>query len=422
MREEETKAVYYRGQAFRTKKSGGRNNPHTTPSAEGLERMRPFLDRIGVSRIANITGLDRCGIPVANAFRPHIHNPSVTHGKGLAIQDAMASAAMEAVERYHCFIPGVSTVYLPYSELSKRMPVIPLDRLALSKNSLFHVDAPEHWVMGWDIVNQEETAVPFGFVNLGYPPSQPLGLQSFQTSSNGFAGGLDFLEATSQALVEVIERDAIACSQMAAQASGSALPLNRVQLDTIEFPVVRDLLDRIERAGTLPLLFDCTVDTEVPTYNCFLFDRLLPDRRLAHGMGASLDPVTAMIRAVTEAVLARAVFYSGVREMNSRDLYDSFKSSGPEGLEMIRLCENGGPRVDARGLQSEATPSFEEDIHLCIEKLKKVGIDQVIVFDITEPDFAGSVVRVVVPGLEGYITSLYTPGSRARDYLRGNNK
>jgi ribosomal protein S12 methylthiotransferase accessory factor YcaO len=38
---------------------------------ETLERVRPLLPALGITRIANVTGLDMVGIPVAAACRPN---------------------------------------------------------------------------------------------------------------------------------------------------------------------------------------------------------------------------------------------------------------------------------------------------------------------------------------------------------------
>ncbi len=409
--------IRYRGEVYRKKKLDV-HTPHVTPPEETFETIQPYLTKIGVTRLADITGLSRSGIPVFNAIKPHLSVPSITHGKGLTKNAALISAAMEAIERHHCFTVNYHVFEQSYHELQQHYPVIPLEHLAFAKHSLFHPDHVEAWVPGWDILNQEEVPVPFGYVNMGYPPSFT-GLHSFQVTSNGFSCGMDFLEAAYQALLEVIERDSIACAQMAAKASGLPFPPTRVMLESVTSEKIRELVDRLQAIDTLPLLFDCMTDTQVPTYNCYLYDKAFPQRGLAHGMGSSLDPEEAMIRAITEAVLARTVFYSGVREMNDRNAYALFKTNGPETVKLMKVLDAEPGELDASTLRSEAASSFEEDMLLCIEKLKQVGVNQIIVLNITEPAFSGAVVKVVVPGLEGYLTPQYQPGTRARSYLGG---
>src|SRR5437764_448852 len=48
---------------------------------ETLARVRPYMARMGLTRLGNITGLDRIGIPVAIAVRPNSRSVSVSQGK-----------------------------------------------------------------------------------------------------------------------------------------------------------------------------------------------------------------------------------------------------------------------------------------------------------------------------------------------------
>src|SRR5881227_3639577 len=73
----------------------------TADPGETLARVRPHAARMGITRLGNITGLDRIGIPVAIAVRPNSRSVSVSQGKGLELPQAMASALMEACEGFH---------------------------------------------------------------------------------------------------------------------------------------------------------------------------------------------------------------------------------------------------------------------------------------------------------------------------------
>jgi YcaO-like protein with predicted kinase domain len=168
------------------------------------------------------------------------------------------------------------------------------------------------------------------------------------------------------------------------------------------------------------ILADNTVNTEVPTYKCFLFDLIDPYYGITHGMGASLDPATAMIRAITEAVQARAVFHAGARDIFFHDQYMVYKAKNAERSIQVALHEAKN-ELDVSNIQSQATAQFEDDITMCLEKLKRVGIDQVIVFALTDPDADLCAVKVIVPGLEGYLHPYYKPGQRAKAYLHGIN-
>jgi ribosomal protein S12 methylthiotransferase accessory factor len=61
--------------------------PHET-----LARLRPLLAGMGITRVADITGLDRIGIPVFVACRPNSRSLAVSQGKGLDADAARVSA------------------------------------------------------------------------------------------------------------------------------------------------------------------------------------------------------------------------------------------------------------------------------------------------------------------------------------------
>jgi ribosomal protein S12 methylthiotransferase accessory factor YcaO len=79
------------------------------------------------------------------------------------------------------------------------------------------------------------------------------------------------------------------------------------------------------------------------------------------------------------------------------------------------------PDTTARLWPSSAADTFEEDCGTMLQRLAGVGIEHAIVVELTPPDFDVSVVRVVVPGLEGYRSlDSYTPGPRGRRSAAGS--
>jgi hypothetical protein len=54
------------------------------PPEQTLERVRPFLPVMGITRVANVTGLDTIGIPVVMVTRPNSRSISVSQGKGFS--------------------------------------------------------------------------------------------------------------------------------------------------------------------------------------------------------------------------------------------------------------------------------------------------------------------------------------------------
>lgn len=408
--------INFRDRVYHAAKRYWHGTHRTASPTETLERVRPYFKSIGLTRIANITGLDKIGIPVTISIRPNSYSVATSSGKGTTLDAAIVSAAMESIELYCAETIDMPEINLPYTQLAENYQVIPLESLPLRENSLFKVNRSEQWCLGWDIVHQNQVAVPVQIVSMNYHRfcyKDFTNLGSFEMGSNGLASGNHFLEAVSSALFELIERDAISC-HLEAFMKGYGMPgyhMPRVRLETIEYPMVLELLAKFEAAQVVPILFDCTVDTEVAVYRVQIYD---PSGHTpsSHGYGAHLDPEVAMVRALTEAAQTRAILISGARDDIFHQYYTALRLQRNNGSE-ARILESNPSTVDAKVRKSQATSTFEEDIEIILEKLKQAGLNQVIVFDLSPPEWDISVVRVIVPGLEASFHTNYNPKQRA---------
>ncbi len=59
------------------------------------------MSAMGITRIADVTGLDTIDIPVVMVSRPNSRSVSVSQGKGCTLAAAKASGLMESVEGFH---------------------------------------------------------------------------------------------------------------------------------------------------------------------------------------------------------------------------------------------------------------------------------------------------------------------------------
>jgi ribosomal protein S12 methylthiotransferase accessory factor len=409
-------SINFRDRAYHAVKHYWQGTHRTTSPRETLERIRPYFKLAGLTRIANITGLDKLGIPVTISIRPNSHSVATSSGKGTKLEAAITSAAMESLELYCAETINLPEITISYAQIAEQYQVIPLGKLPLREDSLFNVNRPEKWYLGWDILNQNEVAVPVQVVSMNYHRfcyKNLTELGSFEMGSNGLASGNHFLEAVSSALFELIERDAISC-HLEAYRKGYGIPgyqMPRVRLETIESPIVKELLAKFEAAEVLPILFDCTVDTEIPVYRAQIYD---PSGNVpsSHGYGAHLDPEVAMVRALTEAAQTRAILISGARDDIFHQYYTALRLQRNRNAE-ASIVESNPPTIDAKERRTQATATLEEDIEIIIEKLKQAGLNQVIVFDLSPPEWDISVVRVIVPGLEASFHTTYNPKQRA---------
>jgi ribosomal protein S12 methylthiotransferase accessory factor len=73
----------------------------TRDPEDTMERIGPRLGDYGITRLADVTGLDVIGIPVVMSVRPLAATLSVSQGKGVTLTHARVSAAMEAIELWH---------------------------------------------------------------------------------------------------------------------------------------------------------------------------------------------------------------------------------------------------------------------------------------------------------------------------------
>ena len=375
-----------------------------TPEAT-LERVRPLFADIGLTRLADITGLDAIGIPVVLSVRPQSGYLAVDGGKGFTREAATASAAMECFERHAGECTPVPTFRAAYGELPADQRIARSD-LPLSRNSLFSPSLPESWVWVDDIAGGAPVAVPSVMISLErhrHRRSSPL---PFHFSSNGLNSGNTASEALIGGLYEVIERDATTCTKVSWE---SGAPMRRVDLNTADSPDIAYLLELAHAAGVEVVVLDCTVDTAVPTFCAYLCDLGNSAMGIYHGYGTHLDPQVAIIRAICEAAQGRLVFIAGSRD----DSFRHHRRLHQTIADAHAVLLNVPATVDIRDYADESGDTFEADGRTLLAKLAGVGITQVLAYDLTHPDIGVNVMRVVVPGLEGYMLEDYTPGRRA---------
>ena len=392
---------------------------HYLPVDEAWEIAWEEGRNIGVKRIADITGYDRVGIPVFNSIKPTTCGSSVQHGKGLTRMASKISALMESLERFHSVNPDIEAFEATYNEVASDMAVIPFERLLHTRGGLLNKDMPILWTVGWDLANHEKTAAPLAMVELAGRRSQDKTFKTghMQASSNGLAAGFHILEAISQGLLEIIERDGITCHTFKSGALNLPIPEKWIDLESIPYPEVIGLAETYIRAGITPHLYDCTTDVGIPVYNCFLFDNQHPEYMCVHGMGAGMRSRDAMARALTESAQSRAVFNAGSRDLLFREEFETTSCSSSQSVYRIARKQKKYPFSPENDM--EETNDYSIQINHCIDRLKGVGLNQVIVFPLVPETASIQVVRVIVPGAEGYTVSSYHPRERALNYLKG---
>jgi YcaO-like protein with predicted kinase domain len=380
---------------------------------ETVERVRPFMPAMGITRIANVTGLDRIGIPVVMVCRPNSRSLAVSQGKGLDLAAAKASGLMESVENYHAERITLPLKLGSYEELRHSHRLVDATQLPRTTSSIFHPTLPLLWIEGYDLLHQEPIWVPYEVVHTNYTLSDPAGPWCFLADSNGLASGNHLLEAISHAICEVVERDGITLWPLRPEAVRQA---SRLDLASVDDPGCREVLARCERAGIDVAVWETTSDVDLPAFQCMIAERVDdPLHSLSAYSGAGCHPTrqVALLRALTEAAQARLTGIAGSRDDVFRAVYEH--NGNPDSLTHGRAqLAPGGPMRDYHDVPTFDGETFEADVAWELDRLRAVGVQRVIMVDLTRPEFGLPVVRVVIPELEAVrLTRRQVYGARA---------
>ncbi|MCY1001686.1 YcaO-like family protein [Myxococcus sp. MISCRS1] len=385
-----------------------------------LERVQRFMPVMGITRVANVTGLDTIGLPVVMVTRPNARSLAVSQGKGTSLAAAKASGLMESVEAYHAEHVTLPLKLATYNELRFRAPVVDVDRLPRLSVSLFHPNWRTLWVEGVDLLGSGPLWLPFDLVHTDFTLPLPTGSGAFLMSSNGLASGNHVLEAMLHGLCEVVERDATALWQVRGEQAQAG---TRLKLDSVDDAGCRHVLDLYERAGMAVGVWETTSDIGVPSFSCYIVDREPEPLRpvaVAGGMGCHPSRAVALLRALTEAAQSRLTRISGARDDLHRKAYEAAREGVTAERLRKRLAEEPAVREFQQAPHHDAD-TFEEDLAWVLAKVRSVGASQVVAVDLTKPELGLPVVRVVVPGLETtHEAPGYQPGPRARQMMRGD--
>jgi YcaO-like protein with predicted kinase domain len=386
---------------------------------ETTGRVGPLLPVLGITRTAVVTGLDCIGIPVVMVCRPNARSLSVSQGKGLTLALATASGLMESIELYHAERVTLPLRLASYNELRYAHRVIDVTGLARVLDSVFHPDLSMLWVEGHDVLGDETVWVPYEVVHTNYALPLAPGSGCFSSTSSGLASGNHLLEAVSHGICEVVERDAATLWRLMNSDFQRATSLD---LDTVDDPACRTVLERYDRARVAVAVWETTTEVGIPSFVCSIVDRLEDPTRLidaAEGSGCHPAREVALLRALTEAAQSRLTLIAGSRDDHPRRDYERFFNVDTVRHHRALLDAKKG---QARSFQSVATwesETLQDDVVWELERVRSAGIQRVVVVNLTRPEFNLPVVRVVIPGLEGYDKApRYLHGQRAQARTR----
>lgn len=389
------------------------------------ETIKDYEDKLitaGITRLTDITDLDRVGIPVFSAIRPTAQSGGVSiyAGKGISKSHAKASAIMEGFERYSAEkqdIDDSNIIIGKYDDLNKP---IDLDSLILSKS--IPIEEVKEFNLEWEelieINSEEKYQIPVNLIYHPYIPNKNNIKAFVKGNTNGLASGNTIEEAILHGIYEIIERDAWSIFEI------SKKNKKEINKDTIENKEIRNILTKFEDENISIKLFDITADINVPTILASGDDKVLKDAALLSlGVGTNLNPEIAVLRALTEVAQSRATQIHGTREDTNRA--DFMRKAGYERMKKINRIyfEDSENIINLNEIPNKSSlKTIKEDIKICLNELGKVGLNKVFFKDLTREEIGVSVARVIIPNAELYALDPSRIGERAVQYDLAHKK
>jgi ribosomal protein S12 methylthiotransferase accessory factor len=361
----------------------------------------------GISEVRNITDLDILGVPVFVSVRPQARGETVTFGKGLRRVDAEVGAYMEALEFFFAEpgIGDVSTRWGSPREVAgrERADDAILDFVPLLQREV-DLDGSLLLASVRDLESGDECSIP---AELIYYPAPDVGQSLFGSSTNGLASGNSVLEASIQALLELIERD-IWSFEFVRGASKL--------VETASLPdEVREIVERAERNGLQLKVRTIPNDYGMPFFAAFVFDLNNPSRKTFNGGWAcDLDRDRALVRAVTEAAQSRVAFIHGGRKVPTSRVDSQEQEANLVRRHMVGVSDPRQQMLLSDIPDLAIAGTLQQKLDAVIERLRRVVQQPIYRVVFTPPESPLQVVRVVVPLLENLKETRVRVGRRLK--------
>lgn len=387
---------------------------------ETIKRARRVFPLVGITRVANITGLDTVGVPVWLAVRPLGWSLSVSQGKGLTHELAAASAIMESIEVCHAERAKPDGLAAPLTAYTTDSAFVPLSALPLHVDASKALDPVIHWARGRSIISGRERLIPSQLFNMDFWHADNDKAHVIR-STNGLASGNTYDEAVLHAVCELIERDQQAFFAVARSLAPCTGGRRRLALSSISEPLVTELIERILAAGLKVFLWYATTTIAVPCFVCTVADlqHKTPYAQQSSGFGCHPLKSVAVSRAITEALQSRLTYIAGVRDDVDWDQYVNLIDVRTESnIRWFRTLLE-----EEEDLDYDEIPAYSEQKTVsamlkwtCIQ-LERAGLPEVIAVDLSDDGIGIPVVYVCVPQIQyAPKKGRFMPGERMTEF------
>ncbi len=353
------------------------------------------FERFGVTRVTDITRLDRVGLPVYAAIRPGARPDSlcVHAGKGLTRAEARIGAFMEAVE-FACaeFDPAAHPIHAQtFESMLGELAIGPFDFPPQHGVTVYPSDVIDCFAAR-DIDSGAEVLVPAELVFLPYRSPKP---RLFGPTSAGLAVGWTHAETALHGIAEIMERDVESFSHL-------GRPSRRVSLAGYSGPS-RPLLEAIAAAGLDVIVTYTENEYDLPYLSALVVEPdIAAPIALARGFGFHLSREIALERALTEALQSRLSWIHGGRD-DFTDRIAYFERHGGEleaRQEVLRRARAGA--IDWADVPDAAASCTDPPsaVAALLARVRAAGITRVFRVDLGRSGFPFCVHKYIAPGLE----------------------
>ncbi|MFJ4622324.1 YcaO-like family protein [Streptomyces sp. NPDC088812] len=357
---------------------------------ETWEAVAGLLPEMGITRIADLTGLDCVGLPVWTAIRPASQTLSTSQGKGATSLLARLSAVMEAIELWHVEQPLPVTARGPAVEVAPACPVSALPLRAPHPAAALARVVWE-WTPAAGLVRGKGTLVPVDLVRrpLQRPPWTP---DLLRATSTGLACGNTRDEAVLHGLFEVVERDVL---HRDTATGGQQRTL--IAPASVDDPHGRAVLDRLAAANMQVEIALVDGPYGLPVCVAYLWSEDFPV--VFGGGGCHTSPAIALTRAVTEAAQSRLAAIAGTRD----DLPSDPAPARPRSFRPARTT-GLAPWPQTVHRFAPAGGGFAGQVRQVARRVERVTGHEPVALRLSAPGCPVHAVHVVCPGTRSRIT------------------
>ncbi|RJQ70531.1 MAG: tetratricopeptide repeat protein [Desulfobacteraceae bacterium] len=358
---------------------------------ETIARFKQRLAESGLKILDKIVRIDngRLGIPVYFSLcgpdaRAAIGN-NKQMGKGASPEQSQASAVMELGERFSLFSfyrNPANFIQAPLSALKE--PAIGFDSIARSVSDesddlpaarKIFTELPLKWTWSHQLNEGRTVLVPFDW---------------FWTINefNGSSAGNCNEEAACQGICEIVER------HVSALVSRQHRKIPRIETDSIQDPVARELMARYEKAGIRLCLSDFTCEMGIPSIGALAWDpATFPQKsEIVWTAGTMPGANKALCRALTEVAQLAGDFNSG----------GNYVASGlPKfgRLEEADYVLHPGRSIRLNALPDLSDTNIKVEVERCIGALADRKLD-IFLVDVRHPALNIPAFYTIVPGTQ----------------------